>query len=270
MSVILEDILAKQADIENGIPQGESLESFIHGFRKALVNFTKKVTANDAVAIVHTPEGFSKADKVMQKMAKAHLAETELPIIDEFTDFNSTVYKELFGMLKELGDLEERLYLPLNKFLASLITDPSTFEKVWFDRNVRFIDVAKQRKEFNKLIQDNKDSVKSEVSRFDDLYRSIKDVKVCEELLIDMKVFSESISLDNIKSEESRTIKLLASLEEFLEENPDVRLNKKSVAILDEVFEQMTIETEQLAFVLYKANVYVQAHNDAMNILMSK
>lgn len=170
--------------------------------------------------------------------------------------------------IESLKDVESRLYDPVIKYLAEIITtEGEVASKVWNPRDLKLADLNKLQSEMGRHLSDKNDY--QDNVPFTKVYGRGVNLKASYDSLVRVAKTTSGISIDSLLTKEKRLMglvdDLLATPESLLA--LDKSAMKETRKRLGESLKAVAAEVEFLAVVIYEINKAIAANNDNMRLI---
>lgn len=259
---------AKANDI--GLEGFSTLTGYLFNFNNALKsNITEKLSAISLLQF--RVRNSKKLEKLLAKETFKGLADVLVYQPVGFKDNMLAFSSYLVDLLQRLSDVDKRLIMPLNDYLAKCISIQEYADLIWIDKNIKLLDIDSEieimRSFFDPKVQ--RSDVVDTVA-FKEVYGSIKDIVRTADYVEDGEKVVKSIDLNKIlKAEET----LVATVDKFIEiakEHPQVITNNKNnIKLLNNVVTGIAKELELLSVAMFKFKALSVAHSDTVEKLES-
>lgn len=180
-------------------------------------------------------------------------------------DYSATLEVQVASM----GDIVERIYVPLTKWLAKAATQEGYYEKAWIGKDLVLSDVNGFTKEMQKHFEGNANGTgDSTITKFGELYASGKQFESAHKSLTRLHELANNVDLDMLQEAEKRLMEVLTIFINAIdEEGGSNKLPKPTRKKLAQVFREIAAETEYLSMLLFQTNVVINAFNDTADTL---
>lgn len=163
------------------------------------------------------------------------------------------------------SDISERLYRPLNRWAATVITDEEYNEKPWVDRKLKFHEVSKSQKDLAKHFTTQKfREEESEYGKFINVFGSVKVFEDTWSKVEDLDTMISDLNLVELKKMEQRLVTNVNRVADMIEAGEFQDMNKDSRKLLAKSFVQLAQETEYLAALIFYSNNVFAAWNETI------
>lgn len=260
----LESVAQNQLEEELGLEGFSDILDYLSSMTDRMGKFLDKLLNKEFTGIEVYPVESSYLDKVFKKTGLSFTDVKKLNLYqpDNLNALMLDYSKELADQLEAYADVRARLYEPLNQWLARAASMDGFEEKIWHDRDLKLMDLAKSKKILQGFfVSKKRTTTHGDIALGSELYVSRTQFdKTCDELKR-IAVAGKAFSLTDLKASEKKTVEYInALMQRQAEGDLDIsRANRKQLA---NVLQAMAEETEYLVSLCYLGITTIVAWND--------
>ncbi len=262
--LITQESLAEHFSLESATTTAELFQSFTYGVGKI---FKKLLNVHeDAMSI--SPKEPTSALRALKGKTSTEIRDTLVYRVPKCTASYAAITKELSDQLRDLRDMDERLYRPLNRWAARTLNDEEYAAKAWIDRDVKFRDISKHKKELAKMFQEGKfRDESSEMTKFINAFGTIENFEKTWNEVETLGELLAEINLVRLKEIEARLVANTQKVVDAFEAGELEALHPGTRKMLARTFVNLADETEYLAAIVFYANNVIGQWNNTIERL---
>lgn len=254
---------------ELGLEGFSSFTEFLGWFKSVL---TDKLFDNVS-GLTHggkTTRDISKVGKLIAPLPHKAIASVLVYQPVGFKDLMLPYASHLADLMDRLGDVEERLLLPLTKYLSMAVTNNDYSDVIWIDKNIKFVDADKEAKLlasfFNPKVKRN-DTV--DKVAFGEVYASPGDLVKTGAAILDGEKAAKAIDLKSLLKAESDLGEVIDLFVKSAKDNPEIiTTSKQNIKLIGRVVGSIAKEVELLSVAMYSYVTLQTSYNDSVEKLI--
>lgn len=267
--VLKSDHIQAEFEDEIGMEGFFSFTDFLSGMGDSIRQAFKKLVNEDIKALDVGPVNLSNVTRKYDKHDFAALSEINAyrpdDLIAPMVDYSAALVEQLEAM----ANIQERLYIPVIKWLAKAATREDFHKQAWVDKDLKLNDLERMTKVITPMFDKRRErDANPEVTPVPKQYGSMRQMNKAHDNLQRAFNLGSDFDLESLKKTEESLIEHIGFFVKMIEdsENP-IDVPKATKRNLAKVIRNIATETEYYVGIVFMTRVAITAFNDTVEVL---